>query len=95
MVVPYLLWPDRRYTFVSGSSPLAPSAQFAYSEVEYSVLLDVPAQRIVKREHFVLIGRYVRPRPCADRPPHETPCPPGGDAVLLYERPGLPGTTSR
>jgi hypothetical protein len=48
---------------------------------------------IARSEHFVLIGRYVRPGACrSPRPLYTPPCPRGGDAILLYARPGLPHT---
>lgn len=86
-VVRYLLDDNPRYVFALGSSQLAPSAQFVYTEAEPGIF-DLRGLKIVQQQHFVLIGRYARPRPCTSlRPPHYPSCPRGGDAVLLYERP--------
>jgi hypothetical protein len=67
----YLLWPDKRFVFVIGSDPLAPSAQFAIDNG--SPFIDVYALAIVKRDGFRVVGRYPRPR--------------GGVVATLLERP--------
>jgi Dolichyl-phosphate-mannose-protein mannosyltransferase len=91
-VVRELLGFNPRYVFSYGSWRDGPSAQFIYTEASGG-RFGAGGMEIAQREHFVPIGRFVRPRPCDSPTPHfGTPCPRGGEAVLVYERPGLPGT---
>jgi len=59
-VLALLLSSDARYRIVPGSSPLADRAQFAVYETG-NPFLDVAANAIVVRDHFVTVGRYQRP----------------------------------
>ena len=91
-VVRLLLGDDHRYVFTDGDQPLGKHAQFAFTEAKGGVF-GLGGMEVVRAQHFVEIGRFVRPRPCSSPLPLFTDrCPPGGDAVILYERPGLPGT---
>ena len=91
-IVRLLLGDDHRYVFTDGDKPLGKHAQFAFTEAKGG-LFDLGGMEVVRAQHFVEIGRFVRPRPCSSPLPlYSDRCPPGGDAVILYERPGLPGT---
>jgi len=91
-IVADLLGNNPRYVFSYGDQPLGKRAQFAFTEAKGGVL-GRGGMEVVRSQHFVEIGRFVRPRPCDSQHPLFTePCPPGGDAIILYERPGLPGT---
>jgi 4-amino-4-deoxy-L-arabinose transferase-like glycosyltransferase len=91
-IVRELLGNSPRYVFTYGDLPLGKRAQFAFAEVKGGTF-GRSGMEIVRAQHFVEIGRYVRPRPCDSPQPLFTErCPPGGNAVTLYERPGLPGT---
>lgn len=67
----YLLWPDRRFIFPPYGSRLAASAQFAIEN--HAPFFDPGAFAVVAREHFVVVGRFPRPR--------------GGVVATLLERP--------
>jgi 4-amino-4-deoxy-L-arabinose transferase-like glycosyltransferase len=60
-VLEMLLGPDPRYVFVSGSSPLAPQAQFSLDDPQIP-FFDPQAVNVVKDGAFVRIARYERPR---------------------------------
>lgn len=91
-IVRDLLGNNPRYVFTTGDQPLGKQAQFAFTEVKGG-RFDQGGMEVVRAEHFVPIGRFVRPRPCdSPKPVFTEPCPPGGNAVVLYERPGLPGS---
>jgi hypothetical protein len=88
-VVHELLDNDPRYSFEFGYAPDARRAQFVFTEAEGGTF-GFGALELARREHFVLVGRYPRPRPCSSpRPPHTPPCPRGGEAVLLYAAPDV------
>ncbi len=91
-IVGDLLGNSPRYVFTSGDQPLGKQAQFAFSE-DKGGHFGLGGMEVVRTQHFVVIGHFVRPRSCdSPRPLFTERCPPGGDAVMLYERPGLPGT---
>jgi 4-amino-4-deoxy-L-arabinose transferase-like glycosyltransferase len=74
-IVRFLLSPDpqsprSRYVVVVPSDGLAPEAQFAI--VDQLPFGNPPALRFIAQHHFVVVGRYSRPR--------------GGPTVTLYQR---------
>jgi 4-amino-4-deoxy-L-arabinose transferase-like glycosyltransferase len=91
-IVADLLGNGPRYVFTTGDQPLGKRAQFAFTETKGG-LFDQGGMAVVRDQHFVEVGRFVRPRPCGSpRPRYSDRCPPGGNTVVLYERPGLSGT---